>query len=250
MSLLLLLWGPSRLKRRIKSAPAVGVGANGVSLNSVSIPTGPARTRSARMFLRALAAPARPAAISALVAASVAGHDGAAFGAQGGVGHRWRERQLLLRVGLGGAQRAGGFAGFRYRVFGAEELRAEPAENVIHDRLGVGNLLVPGPAAGLETHVRELVHQELERDAVLQVEADRRGERIHQPGDGRTFLRHGDEDLARLAFVVHAHRNVSFVSADRELMRDGAALVGQLAADRTVDHLLHRRRGGRRELPD
>ena len=51
-----------------------------------------------------LATPARPSAVAALVAASIAGHDGAAFGAQGGVGDGRGEGQRLLRVGFGGTQ--------------------------------------------------------------------------------------------------------------------------------------------------
>src|ERR1035441_4280758 len=95
-----------------------------------------------------LAATAGPAAVPALVAASVAGHDRAAFGAHGGVGDRRCERQFLLRAGFGRAQRAGRIARLRYSVLGAQKLRPQPAENVIRDGLGVGNLLAPGPAAG------------------------------------------------------------------------------------------------------
>jgi len=129
----------------------------------------------------ALAALAGSPAIGALVAASVAGHDAAALRADGGAGGDWGKGQLLLRAGFDGPQ-LGDVPGFRDRVFGAQEAGADPAEDVIHDGLGVGDLLVAGPAAGLEADVAELVHQELERDAVLEGEADGSGEAVHEAG--------------------------------------------------------------------
>jgi hypothetical protein len=50
--------------------------------------------------------------------------------------------------------------------------------------------------------VREFVHQEFERHAVLQVEADRGGEGVHQAGNRGPFLCHRDEDLAGRSVVV------------------------------------------------
>src|ERR1035441_6548518 len=54
---------------------------------------------------KSLAAAAGAAAIGALVAASVARHDGAALGTQRRIGHHRRKGQVLLRIGLGGPQR-------------------------------------------------------------------------------------------------------------------------------------------------
>ena len=53
-------------------------------------------------------------------------------------------------------------------LLAGEEAQLQPAEDVIHDRLGVADVRVMGPAAGLEAGVRELVAQQLERNAVLQ----------------------------------------------------------------------------------
>jgi hypothetical protein len=103
---------------------------------------------------------ASPAAIPTLVAVPIPRRDGDAFDAQGGVGDGRGEGQRSLRVGFGGAQ-VRILAGFRGGVLGAQELRAKPAENVIHDRFGVGDLWIARPAARLETDVREFVHQEL-----------------------------------------------------------------------------------------
>jgi hypothetical protein len=55
---------------------------------------------------------------------------------------------------------------------------------------------------------------------------------------------HGDEDLAGRSVVVHADGDVAFVSADGELVGDGAALVGEFTAHRPVDHALGHGRGG------
>src|SRR5690242_311027 len=147
----------------------------------------PALEESASCAERDLAAAAGPAAVAALVATAVSGHDAAAFSAEGGVGDNRGERQRLLRVGLGGAQ-GRGFAGFGNGVFVAEEFGAEPAEDIVDDRFRVGDLLVTGPAARLEADVREFIDQELQRDAVLQIEADGGGERVYQARDGRAFL--------------------------------------------------------------
>src|ERR1035437_10053132 len=56
---------------------------------------------------------------------------------------------------------------------------------------------------------------------------------------------HGDEDLAGRSVVVHADGDVAFVSADGELVGDGAALVGEFTAHRPVDHALGHGRHGR-----
>src|SRR5579871_7000579 len=92
-----------------------------------------------------LAAPARSAAIPALVAAPVAGHDGAALGAERGVCDYRGKRQCLLRVRFGRAKLES-LAGFRGGVFLAQEFGAEPAEDVIHDGLGIGHLRISRPA--------------------------------------------------------------------------------------------------------
>jgi hypothetical protein len=108
----------------------------------------------------ALRAAAGAPAVAALVAASVARHDAAAFRAQRRIGTYALERQRLLRIGLGRPERHS-LTRLRHRIFRAQELRAQPTENVIHDRLGIRNLLIPCPAARLKAQVRELVDQEL-----------------------------------------------------------------------------------------
>src|SRR3984893_5270716 len=77
----------------------------------------------------------------------------------------------------------------------------------------------------------ELVHERLERNAVLERQADRRREGIHQARDRRALLRHAQEDLARLPVVEEADRHVTLVAGNVELVRDAAALVGELAAE-------------------
>src|ERR1035437_6332373 len=81
-------------------------------------------------------------------------------------------------------------------LLSGEEAQLQPAEDVIHDGLGVANVLVTAPAAGLEAGVRKLFAHQLERHAVLQGQRRGAGEAIHQAADGRAFLGHGDEDLA------------------------------------------------------
>ena len=84
----------------------------------------------------------------------------------------------------------------------------------------------------------ELIHQILERHAVLQRIADRLRECIGEAGDRRAFLRHHEEDFARRAVFEEAHGDVALVARDIELVRERVTLVRQLAA-----HGLRTRRG-------
>src|ERR1022692_2494106 len=122
-----------------------------------------------------LAAAAGAAAIAALVAASVARHDGTALRTQRRIRGHDVERQVLLRAGLGGTQRHGP-ARLAYGILRTQELGAHPTENVIHDGFRVRDGRIPRPPARLESHVGELIHQEFERYAVLQV--DRKSTRL------------------------------------------------------------------------
>src|SRR5438270_3496760 len=106
------------------------------------------------------------AAVLALIAGTVAGHDAAALGAEWSVAYIGIELERLLGLGLGGAEvgSIARFVGFR----DAEKARAEPAENIVDDRFGVGYLRIASPTAGLEAHMAEFVDEEFQRHAVLQ----------------------------------------------------------------------------------
>src|ERR1019366_9288217 len=104
-----------------------------------------------------LAAAARAPAIAALIAASIARHDGAALRTQRRIRGHHIERQLLLRIGLRGTQRHA-LARLAHGTFRTQELGAHPAEDVIHDGFRVRDLLIPRPPARLESHVGELIH--------------------------------------------------------------------------------------------
>jgi hypothetical protein len=49
-----------------------------------------------------------------------------------------------------------------------KEPQLEPAEDLIHDRLGEADVFIAGPAGGLKAVVGELLDQELERNAMLE----------------------------------------------------------------------------------
>src|ERR1019366_5572045 len=104
-----------------------------------------------------LAAAAGAAAIAALITASIARHDGAAFRTQRRIRGHHIERQLLLRIGLRGTQRHA-LARLAHGIFRTQELGAHPAEDIIHDGFRVRDLLIPRPPARLESHVGELIH--------------------------------------------------------------------------------------------
>src|SRR5206468_4201588 len=123
-----------------------------------------------------------------------------------------------------------------------QELRRQPSEDVVDDRLGDRDLGVVGEARGLEADVAELVDQDLKRHAVLQGHRHGGGEAVHQAGDDTSFFGHYQEDLAGLTVLVHADGDVAVVTGDGELVGDGTALVGQAAAHgarRALDHDAH-----------
>ena len=96
----------------------------------------------------------------------------------------------------------------------------EPAEDVVDDRLGDRDLLVAGEARRLEPDVGELVDQVAQRHAVLEGEADRGREGVHQARHGRALLGHLQEDLAGLAVGIQADGDVALVAGDVELVGD------------------------------
>ncbi len=124
----------------------------------------------------------------------------------------------------------------------------QPAEDVIHDRLGEADIRIAAPAAGLEARVRELLAEQLQRNSVLQRDRNRESEAVHQPADRRTFLGHGDEQLAGRAVRIKTDGEISFVASNIELMRNRGALFGQLVPyrlRRTVQiFFFNVRRGG------
>ena len=107
-----------------------------------------------------------------------------------------------------------------------DEAVVQPAEDVIGDRLCEADLAITAPAAGLETRVRKLLAEDLQRNAVLQSERDLGCEGVHQSRNGRAFVRHLDEDLARLSVGIETNGNVAFMSRDRELMCERCTLFG------------------------
>ena len=144
---------------------------------------------------------------------------------------------MVPSTGTAGGQRrarsAGGGAGHveEGELVSGEEAELEPAEDVVHDGLRVADVLVAGPAGGLEAGVGELFAQDFERDAVLEGERDGGGEAVHEAGDGGAFLGHADEDFAGLAVGVEADGDVALVSGEGEFVGEGGALLGETVAD-------------------
>src|ERR1019366_8189230 len=116
-------------------------------------------------------------------------------------------------------------------LLSGEEAQQQPAEDVVHVRLGIADVGIVAPATGLEAGVRELLAQQLQGHAVLQRDRSRAGKAVHQAADGRAFLGHGDEQLAGHAVFVESHSEVALVSAHLELVGDGEALVRQTVTD-------------------
>ena len=109
--------------------------------------------------------------------------------------------------------------------------------------IGMSGFLVN--PAGSNRLCGELVDENLERDAVLQADRDRRAEHVHQAADRRTLLGHRDEQLARPAVGIEADVDVALVTLDVELVSQAPPGVGQALAPR-LDIAQQRRRPRRR----
>ncbi len=201
-------------------------------------------------FARFLATAAGAAAAHAFVATAVADHDGAADVARGSVSHidhagervggmdgtssgRGRPSHTGIDGAVEVADTFGGGPGLGAQVveeqllLSAEEAQVQPAEDVIHDGLGKADIGIAGPAAGLEAHVLEFFAEQAQRYAMLERDRDGEGEAVHEAGDGRAFLGHLDEELARISAGIESDGDVALVASDVELVGDRHALFFQ-----------------------
>ena len=99
-----------------------------------------------------------------------------------------------------------------------DELARQPAEHVIGDAGGVADVGIFCETARFEPLIREFFYQTLERHAVLKRDRSERADGVHQTADGAALLRHGDKKLARLAVLVQADGDVTFVPGDLKLV--------------------------------
>ena len=116
-----------------------------------------------------------------------------------------------------------------------EESEFEPAKQIIHERLGVADLLIAGPTTGLKSRVAKLVAENLERHSVLQSERHGRGQRVHEPGNGRSFLGHSDEHFSRSAVFVEAYCDVPFLPAYRKVLSQAVPLIRKAPPEGRAD---------------
>ena len=131
---------------------------------------------------------------------------------------------LCFHAGRGSGRDRPGLRGVGFSV-AFHELHAHPSEDVVHEALGERDLPVRRHALRLEPLVGELRDEALDGDAVLQGHADGRAEAVHQAADGRAFLGHGDEELARCTVLVHADGEVALVAGHVEVVGEAAAGV-------------------------
>src|SRR5579883_2593246 len=127
----------------------------------------------------------------------------AAAGGGGGVDDPHRGRRALLHAGQG---RLGPLGRRQHPQLGplleAEVVEREAAEDVVDQARGDPQVGVVGDPRRLEAHVRVLPDVGGERHAVLEPEADRDREGIHDARQGGALLGDLDEHLARPAVLV------------------------------------------------
>jgi len=97
-----------------------------------------------------------------------------------------------------------------------------------HKGLGVADLWISRPAAGLEAHVAEFLAKDTQWHPVLQRQRDHRCKRIHEPRNGRTLLRHGDKDFSGQTVLVNSDREISLLPGDREVMGERSPFIRQM----------------------
>src|SRR5580692_10726379 len=114
----------------------------------------------------------------------------------------------------------------------SQKPQLQPAEDVVHDRLGKPDVGIASPPARLKPRMRELFAQQLQRHAMLQRNGRSQRKAIHQPRDRRSFLGHGDEQLARLPIRIEPDGDVTLMPSDIELVRDRSPFLLQLMPNR------------------
>ncbi len=119
-----------------------------------------------------------------------------------------------------------------------EVVERQPTEDVVDQAGGDPQLGVVGDAGRLELHVGVLADVGGQRHAVLEAEADRDGEGVHDAGEGRALLGDLDEHLARPAVLVLADRHVALAVGHPEGEGPRPAAAGQPLADGPDDHRL------------
>ena len=106
----------------------------------------------------------------------------------------------------------------------------QPSGNVVHDGLRIADLGITSPSAGFKPGVSQLPDQRLQGHAMLECNREHQGKRVHEAGDGRAFLGHGNEYLAGLAVLVESDRQVTLMSRDGELVGHGRPSIRQTMA--------------------
>ena len=74
-----------------------------------------------------------------------------------------------------------------------QELNTKPAENIVDNTLGIGNVWIRRPTTRLKPRMRELFDQDFQGNAILKTHRGFGPDDIHQPTDGASFFGHADE---------------------------------------------------------
>ena len=183
------------------------------------------------MWAALLRTPACAPARHAAVAGSATYHQRTADVAGGRISHLDKFSERSNRIRAIGINRwlNGHRKGFeQFALVTSQEPEFEPTRDVVHKRLGVADLWISRPTAGLKAHVAEFVAKHAQWHAVLQSKRDHSCEGIHQPGDGRALLRHGDEDLSWQPVLVNSDREISLLPGDGEVMGKRPPFVRQM----------------------
>src|SRR5271157_836869 len=182
-----------------------------------------------------LRAPTCTSARHAAVAGSAPHHQRAADVAGRRISHldKFSERDNRIRtIGINRWLNGNRKSFEQFALVTHQEPEFEPPRDVVHERLGVADLWISGPTAGLEPHVAEFFAKHAQWHAVLQGKRDHRCERIHQPGDGRALFRHSDKYLSWQPVLVNSYREISLLPGDGEVMGKRPTFVRQMPPNR------------------
>ncbi len=121
-----------------------------------------------------------------------------------------------------------------------EVVDGQPPEDVVDQAGGDAEIGIVGDARRLEAHVGVLADIGGQRDPVLQPQAHRDREGVHDAGQGRPLLGHLHEHLAGTAVLVLADGHVPLAVGHPEGERRRLAPPGQPLTHGTDDHGLRR----------
>src|SRR5690554_182239 len=109
-------------------------------------------------------------------------------------------------------------------------MQLQISRDVIEDAHRFRNVRIVRRSHRVEAHAAEAIARIVNRQTILQGERERTAKTLDQVRQRRALFAHLDEDFAWSAVLKQADRQISLMSSDDELMREGPPRCGQHSA--------------------